>query len=144
MLLGKVLLYAGGTAALAAAYTFHEGLLRIDSDERRAGGCHIHIWVPATVVPMAMHFVPKKHLQHAAAKITPWLPAVRVLTKELKKYPEASLVEVHSGDQHVHISMHAGRLLIDSDEERQTVHVACPVAMLQDVVDELEASAPET
>ena len=142
MLLGKVLLYAGGTVALAGAYTFHEGVLRIDTDEHRVGGCRLHIWVPAAVVPMAMHFVPRKHFQRAAAEITPWLPTVRVLTKELKKYPEADLIQVDSRDQHVHISMRAGKLLIDCDEKRQTVHIACPVAMLQDVSDELEASAP--
>lgn len=144
MLLGKALLYAGGTAAIAAAYTFHEGVLRIDSDEHRVGGCHIHLWVPATVVPMAMQFVPKKHLQHAVARITPWLPTARVFAKELRKYPEADLIQVDSGDQHVHIGMHAGKLLIDSEEQGQSVHVACPVAMLQDVVDQLEASAPGT
>jgi hypothetical protein len=93
---------------------------------------------------MAMHFVPSKHLQHAAAEISPWLPTVRVFTKELKKYPEADLIQVNSRDQHLHISMHAGRLLIDNDEKGETVHLAWPVAMLQDVLDELEASAPET
>lgn len=144
MLLGKLFLYAGGTVALAAAYTFHEGVLRIDTDEHRVGGCHIHVWVPAAVVPMAMHLVPRKHLQHAVAEITPWLPTVRLFAKELKKYPEADLIQVDSQDQHLHISMHAGRLLIDNDEKRETVHLACPVAMLQDVLDELETSTPET
>lgn len=143
MLLEKVLLYAGGTAALAGAYTFHEGLLRIDTDEHRVGGCHVHIWIPAAVVPMAMHFVPRNHIQHAAAEITPWLPVMRVVTKELKKYPEAELIQVDAPDRHVRIRMRAGRLLIDADEKRQTVHIACPVAMLQDVWDELEASVPE-
>lgn len=144
MVFGKVLLCAGGTLALALAYTFHEGILRVDTDEHRFGGSHIRVWVPAAVVPMAMHFVPKKHVQHVAAEITPWLPTVRIFIKELKKYPEADLIRVDAPNQHVHVRTHAGALLIDQDQEGKTVHVACPVAMLQDIWDELEASAPGT
>lgn len=143
MLLGKFLLCAGGSIVLAGAYTFHEGILRIDTDEHRPGGSHVHVWVPAAIVPMAMHFVPKRHINHVATEIVPWLPTVRVLTKELKKYPEADLVQVDSASEHVHIRMRGGKLLIDEDEPGQTVHVACPLAMLQDVWDQLEASAPE-
>jgi hypothetical protein len=122
---------------------FHEGILRIDTDEHRPGGSHVHVWVPAAIVPMAMHFVPRRHINHAVAEISPWLPTVRVLTKEFKKYPEADLVQVDSARDHVHIQMHGGRLLIDVDEPGQTVHVACPLAMLQDVADQLEASVPD-
>jgi hypothetical protein len=38
MLLAKAALGIGGTLAAAGAYTFHQGVLRIDVDEYRAGG----------------------------------------------------------------------------------------------------------
>ena len=55
MLLAKAALGVGATLALATAYTFREGVIRVDVDEYRAGGSHVHFWVPAAAVPMAMH-----------------------------------------------------------------------------------------
>ena len=62
MLLAKAALGLGGTLVLAGAYTFREGLIRMDVDEYRAGGSHVHMWLPAAMVPMAIHFVPKRNL----------------------------------------------------------------------------------
>jgi hypothetical protein len=70
------------------------------------------------------------------------MPLVHTLAKELQKYPEAELVEVQDGEQHVHIRTHNGTLLIDADEPGQTVHVACPLATIDDVSRELAAFAP--
>src|SRR4029077_14767188 len=66
ILLAKVALGFGTTLAVAGAYTFREGVLRVDVDEFREGGSHVHMWVPAAVVPMALHVVPKHHLHHAS------------------------------------------------------------------------------
>jgi hypothetical protein len=140
MLLAKLALGLGGTIVLAGAYTFHDGIMRVDEDH--IDGRHVHVWLPAAVVPIAMHVVPKRHLQHAAAQAAPWLPALRALTKELEKFPEAQLVEVRDSDQHVSIRTHNGKLVIDVDEPGEQVHVACPLAMLEDVSRELAANAP--
>src|SRR5438874_6181040 len=94
MLLAKAALGIGGTLVLAGAYTFREGVIRVDVDESRAGGSHIHMWVPAAVVPMTMHFVPKHHLKDAAEQAREFLPVVHALFKELKKFPETDFVEV--------------------------------------------------
>ena len=142
MLLAKLALGLGGTIVLAGAYTFHEGVMRVDEDH--GDGRHVHVWFPAAVVPMAMHFVPRRQLEQAAVQAGPWLPTLRAVTKELKKYPEAELVEVSDAgpSQHVRIRTHNGRLLIDVDEPGEQVHVACPLAMLEGVADELETNAP--
>jgi len=55
MLLAKAALGLGGTIVLAGTYTMREGVIRIDIDEFRSGGSHVHMWVPAAAVPMAMH-----------------------------------------------------------------------------------------
>jgi hypothetical protein len=91
---------------------------------------------------MALHVIPRHRLEHAAANARPWLPMFRALTKELEKYPEAELVEVRDANQHVRIRTHNGKLLIDVTEPDANVHVACPLAMMEDVTRELEAESP--
>src|ERR1700682_1579841 len=140
MLLAKLALGFCGTVAVAGAYTLREGVMRVDEDHM--DGRHVHVWVPAAIVPMAMHVIPSRHFKHAAAQAGPWLPTLRALTKELKKYPEAELVEVKDANQHVLIRTHQGKLLIDVTEPGETVHLACPLAMIEDVTRELEAKSP--
>jgi hypothetical protein len=140
MLFAKLALGLCGTVVVAGAYTFHEGVMRVDEDHH--DGRHVHVWVPAAIVPMAMHVIPSRHFGPAAANIGPWLPMLRALTKELKRYPETELVEVEDSRQHVHIRTHQGKLLIDVTNPGEDVHVACPLAMLEDVANQLEAKAP--
>jgi hypothetical protein len=140
MLLAKLALGLGGTLVLAGVYTFHEGVMRVDEDH--GDGRRVHVWVPAALVPLAMHAVPKRYLEHAAGQAGPWLPTMRALTKELKKYPEVELVEVLDSNGHVRVRTHDGKLLIDVDEPGDQVHVACPLGMLEDVARELENDAP--
>lgn len=140
LLLAKVALGLGGTMAVAGAYTFHDGIMRVD--EEHTGGRHVHVWVPAAIVPMALQVVPKRHIQHAVEQAEPYLPTLRALTKELKRYPEAELVNVSDSGGHVNIRTHGGKLLIDVDESGEHVHVACPLAMLDDVSRALQSDAP--
>jgi len=88
MLLAKAALGLGGTIVLAGAYTMREGVIRVDVDEYHAGGSHVHLWVPAAAVPMAMHFVPTKHMRHASEQAREALPVLHAIVKELKKYHE--------------------------------------------------------
>ena len=142
VLLAKIALGFGATVAMAGAYTFHEGVLRVDVDETHGKGSHVHVWVPAALVPMAMHFVPRNQMMHAGDHAGKFMPLVHAVAKELQKYPEADLVEVRDGQQHVHIRTHDGKLVIDADEPGQTVHVSCPLATIDDVSRELAAFAP--
>jgi len=140
MLLAKLALGFCGTVAVAGAYTFHEGIMRVEDDH--FDGRRVHVWVPAAIVPMALHVVPTRRLERALEHAGPWLPALRELTKELKRYPEADFVEVEDGRQHVRIRTHQGKLLIDAIEPDETVRVACPLVMLEDIARELEARSP--
>ena len=142
ILLAKAALGLSGALVLAGAYTFHEGVIRVDVDEHRAGGSHVHLWVPAAAVPMAMHFVPRHHLQDAAGHAQECLPLARVLLKELKKFPEADFVEVVDGPQHVQIRTRSGKLQIDVVDPEENVHVRVPLSTLDDVTAQLEANAP--
>jgi hypothetical protein len=141
MLLANLALGVVGTVVLAGAYTFHDGVMRVDEDH---DGRHVHVWVPAAIVPMAMHVVPRQHLERAAEQARPWLPTLRALTRELEKYPNTVFVDVRDGaeGQHVLVRTQGGKLIIDVQEPGEQVHVACPLAMMRDVADELESNAP--
>ena len=51
MLLAKAALGVSGALVLAGAYTFREGVIRVDVDEYRDGGSHVHMWLPAAATP---------------------------------------------------------------------------------------------
>src|SRR5216684_445590 len=142
VLLAKAALGVTGTLFVAGAYTFHEGVIRIDVDEHRAGGSHVHMWVPAAAVPMAMHLVPQKHLREAAKYSREALPIAHAIVKQLKRYPNVDLVEVVHGKQHVQIRTHDGKLQIDVQAPDEQVHLLVPLSTLDDVTRQLEDSAP--
>ena len=142
LLLAKAALGLGGTLVLAGAYTMREGVIRIDVDEFRSGGSHVHMWVPAAAVPMAMHLVPDKHWRHATDHAREAMPILHALAKELKKYPDAEFVQVDDGDQHVRMRTVGGRLQIDVDAPDQKVHVLCPLSTIEDVTIQLEEHGP--
>lgn len=143
LILAKAALGLGATMALAGAYVFHEGVIRVDVDEHRTDGSHVHFWVPATVVSVGMHFVPKDQLNRTTEQVRPFLPALRELTKELEKYPNVELVDVTNARDHVRVAMVDGKLRIDAvSGDGDVVHLSVPARVLQDVVDELEENAP--
>lgn len=102
----------------------------------------MHLWVPATVVPVALHVVPRQKLERAADQARPYLPVLREVSKELRKYPNAELVDVRDRNEHVHISVRDEHLYIDAVTDGDNIHVSFPVETISDVADRLEAIAP--
>lgn len=143
LILAKVALGLGATVAMAGVYAFHEGVIRVDVDERRAGGSHVHFWVPATVVSVGMHLAPKEQLNHVTEEARPFLPVLREVAKELEKYPNVELVDVTDARDHVRVAMVDGKLQIDAvSGDGDVVHVSVPARVLRDVADELEEKTP--
>lgn len=143
LILAKAALGLGATVVMTGAYVFHEGVIRVDVDEHREGGSHVHFWVPATAVSMGMQFVPKEQLNHATEEARPFLPVLREVAKELEKYPNLELVDVTDSRDHVRVAMVNGKLQIDAASgDGDVVHVSVPARVLQDVADELEEKAP--
>ena len=142
MVLAKAALGVGGALVLAGAYTFHEGVIRIDVDEYSRGGSHVHVWVPAAAVPMMMHLVRKQHLQCAARQARDFLPLTHAVINELKRFPDATFVEVKDSTDHVLIHTYKGKLDIDVDDPGEKVHLLVPLSTLDDVTEQLESHAP--
>lgn len=137
MILAKLALGAVGTLAVATVYTFREGTIRVDVDEHRPGGSHVHFWVPAAAVPAALHFVPDDKLQEAADHAREALPIVQAVAEELKKYPNVEFVTVDSENEHVSVSVKDSKIYVDVKDNNDEVHVAVPVSTIQDIVDNI-------
>jgi hypothetical protein len=142
MILAKLALGFASTMVFATVYTFREGTIRIDVDEHREGGAHVHFWVPAAAVPMAMHFVPKEHLREACSKTSEFLPLIQIVTKELRRYPDTTFVEVKDGNDHVRVGTVGTKLKIDVVNSEENVHIAVPLSTVNDVAAQLASSAP--
>ena len=139
ILLAKVALGFGATVAVAGAYTFHQGVIRVDVDESRRGGSHVHFWVPAAVVPTALRFVPDHELRHAmnCREAREAMPIARAMFHELRNYPNTTFVEVTDQDQHVRIATEGGRLAIDVTDPGDNVHLRVPISTVEETFERL-------
>ena len=143
LILAKAALGLCATMVMAGVYVFREGVIRVNVDEHREGGAHVHVWVPATIVSVGMHFVPKDQLNRVTEETRPFLPVLREVAKELEKYPNVELVDVADARDHVRVAMVNGKLQIDAvTGDGDVVHLSVPARVLRDVADELEEKAP--
>jgi hypothetical protein len=131
----KAALVFSGTIAAAGAYTLHDGVAQVQVDDNH--GTHVHIWAPAAIVPMAMHVVPKREMHKFPHEAQQAIPMLRVLAKELEKYPNTQFVEVRDSDTHVQVRTVGSKVVVDVVDPENKVHVVCPLAMIQDVVESL-------
>ena len=142
IILAKCALALTSTIVVAGVYTFHEGVIRVDVDEHRDGGSHVHFWVPAAAVPMAMHFVPKRHFREIPAEASDCLPLLRIVTSELRRYPNTTFVDVQDGNDHVRVATNGSKIQIDVVNGEENVHVAVPLSTINDVANQLAENAP--
>lgn len=141
-MLGKVMLGLAGTTALAGAYVAQQGAVRVSVDEHRANGRHVHLLVPAPLVPLGMKFVSEEKLRAAAAQVRLFLPTIRVASIELARLPDCDLVEVQNAYEHVKIAKRGGSLVIDVQSPQETVHVCFPLRLADRVAAQLESLGP--
>jgi len=142
MILAKLALGTATTLVFATVYTFREGTIRVDVDEHHEGGSHVHVWAPAAVVPMALHFVPDDKLRQAAERTWEFEPLVKALTKELGRYPNTTFVEVQDGEQHVRVSTVGSKIRVDVQGPEEDVHVAVPLDTISDVLEQIAGRSP--
>lgn len=141
-MVARVMLPALGTVVLAGAYVVHEGAVRIAVDEQAPGGTHIHLLLPAALVPVGMKFVPDQKLREATAQARPWLPAIKTASQELARLPDSDLVQVRDAEQHVSISKRGALLVIDAQSPRASVHVSFPLRTVNRLARQLESLGP--
>lgn len=141
VLLGKIALGFGAGVLMMGAYTFHEGVIRVDVDENRANGSHLHFWAPAAIAPMALHMVPTSRM-HVCGDAAKFMPLLHTMSRELVRYPDTTFVEVQDGDQHAVVRTRGGSLQVDVDSPDEHVHVKVPLSTIDDVATQLAESSP--
>src|SRR6266436_683188 len=142
IILAKCALALTSTIVVAGVYTFHEGVIKVDVDEHHDGGSHVHFWVPAAAVPMAMHFVPKRHFREIPAEASDCLPLLRIVTSELRRYPDTTFVDVQDGRDHVRVATVGTKIQIDVVNSEENVHVSVPLSTANDVAKQLADNSP--
>lgn len=142
MILAKLAVGTATTLMFATVYTFREGTIRVDVDEHRDGGSHVHVWAPAAVVPMALHFVPDDKLREAAQHANEFAPLIKIAVKELRRYPNTTFVEVDDGDEHVKVATVGSKIQVDVEGPEENVHVAVPLSTIDDVISQIARRQP--
>jgi len=137
-----VMLALASMVGTAGIVTYEAGAVRISVHEKKPGGDHVRLIVPAVLVPLGLHFVPAKQLHKNAAEIRQWLPALKAASQELEHCPDATFVEVKGPDENVGIRKSGDSLVIDVDDPGETVHVSFPLRMVTAAVRQLEAGNP--
>jgi hypothetical protein len=126
-----------GMLVVGGVLVYNEGAVRVDVREKARDGKHIYLVVPAVVLPAAARLVPRDKLKDARRNIGPWLPTIKVASKELARCSDGPLVEVDSHRDHVRIHKQDRSLFIDVDSEEETVQVSFPLEVAADTLSQL-------
>jgi hypothetical protein len=142
ILIAKLALGALGTAVTAGAFISSEGFISVRVHEKKPDGTHLTIYVPALLADEGLRFVPREHLQDASDQIRPWLPTIHAAIDELKSEGNTTFVEVREPGQHVTVAARGGSIVVDVDDESETVHVSTPLRTIDNAIDQIAAAGP--
>ena len=142
ILLGKIALGIVGTAVAGVGVLCSEGMIEVKVVERQPEVHHVYVIAPAMLVPIGMHFAPQRDLSHAAAQIRPWLPTIRAALDQLRESDDVTLVEVKEPGEHVRVAKEGSSIVVDVQDENETVHVSTPIRAISSTIEQLAASGP--
>jgi hypothetical protein len=142
ILLGKITLGIVGTAVAGVGVLCSEGMIEVKVVERQPEVHHVYVIAPAMLVPIGMHFAPQRDLSRAAAQIRPWLPTIRAALEQLRESDDVTLVEVKEPGEHVRVAKEGGSIVVDVQDENETVHVSTPIRAISSTIEQLAASGP--
>jgi hypothetical protein len=143
-MLGKGAAILGGAALLCGAAAYSAGVVCVEVQEKRPGGHHIFLPLPALAGPAALAMIPARHM-HMGNKhdVQQVLPVVQLAAEELANCPDGPLVDVESTHETVHIKKDGGYLTIDVDDPQETVHVAVPLRIVGTMAGQLARRAAQ-
>lgn len=144
LLLGKIGIGFASTLLVGAGILSSEGFIHVKVNEKQPNGKHLSLVLPAMIMPVAAHFVPKRNLEDAAANVRQYLPVIHAALSGLRDCPDdTTLVEVVDEDSHVTVVKDGGSVIVDADDPQETVHVAVPLRATERTIDEIaEAGGP--
>jgi hypothetical protein len=105
---------------------------------------HIFVPAPAMLIPIGMHFAPKDKLAEASREIRPYLPTIRAAIEGLRESEDITFVEVKEPGQHVRVAKVGGSIVVDAEDEENTVHVSTPIRAISSAIEQLAAADSNT
>ena len=144
VLFGKIALGIVGTAVAGVGLLCGEGMIEVKVVERAPEVHHVYVIAPAMLVPIGMHFAPRRDLSHASAEIKPWLPTIRAALEQLRDADDVTLVEVREPGEHVRVAKEGGSIVVDVEDHDETVHVSTPIRAISSTIEQLAAADPST
>ncbi len=132
-----VLPLATGAAVLSADYAI--------VDVKDKAGMHVLVPVPLTLVQAALSLAPAKARRiEAPVELKQNLNLANALVAELRKCPDAELVSVDDGNDHVRITKAGDELLVHVEEQAGArVDVRVPLAAAADMLSQLKGDRLE-
>lgn len=128
MTLKVVLLeFSIAAAALTGAFVCSMGAVHVEVRSKKPGGEHIGLIAPAMVLPVGAMMVPRAKIREAAVELRPWLPTLQAVTEQLLHTADATFVQIDNRREHVRIAKLNDALVIDVDDQEETVHVSVPL-----------------
>jgi hypothetical protein len=144
VLLAKVALGLAGTVVVGTGLLCSEGFVNVKVIENRPQGHHVRVIAPAILAPIAVRLVPRHNLENASAQIRPWLPAIRAGLDQLRECDDVVFVDVRDRNDHVEIAKRGGSIVVDADEQGQSVHVSVPIRAISSTIAQLSAADSHT
>lgn len=140
ILLGKVMLGMAGVGLAGASILCSEGLVHVKVIEKQPQGVHINVIAPAMLAPIAVHLAPQRDLAQAARQIQPYMPVIRAALDGLRDSEDVVLVDVSEPEEHVEVAKSGNSIVVDVDDEGETVHISTPVRAISSTVEQLAAA----
>jgi hypothetical protein len=137
VLLGKIALGVFGTMAAGVGLLCSEGMIEVNVVEKGADPHHIFVLAPASLVPIAAHFVPPDKLGHAARELKPWMPTVRAALEGLDDTADVTLVDVTQPGEHVVVKKEGGSVVVSVVEHDDNVYVSTPIRAIESTVEQI-------
>ena len=128
-----VLPVAAGVGIVALAYT--SGTVYVEVDD---GDTDFTIPLPGGLVPMALRFLPRGVCRDLSQEVGPSWEGVTRAVEELDRIPDALLVAVDSGNDHVRVVKEGGRIVVRVESGDEHVNVSVPLRMVSAVVHQVE------
>ena len=141
ILFAKVVLGLAGAGLAGAGVLCSEGFVHVRVNEKQPRGVHFHVVAPAMLAPIAVRLAPVRGLSPAARQIEPYLPVIRAALDGLRDSNDFVLLEVREPGQHVQVAKSEGSIVVDVDDENETVHVSAPLRAVSSTVEQLAANS---
>jgi hypothetical protein len=141
ILLAKLGVGILGTAVVTGAALSSEGFINVRVDEKEADGHHIHLIVPAALVPLGLRFVPRQNLVEAGRNLRDNMAIIDAALPALEQCPDGVFVEVTDPGEHVLVAKSGGSIVIDVTDPDDSVHVSVPLRAAESAIHEIAAAS---